>query len=294
MQPRPPFRPENMRYAYQLNYHLGFRTKYREPIFKSAARRSAFEDILSDTCRRNHYHLLESELDDVFARVLLSLRPTHAPAKVVQTMKANLSRHLFEAFPEIESVMRQRHLWSRGYYFRSVGHAPAAAIRGYLQGQQQHHEVEKQNSRLLARYAHPSSEPYYELRPLAHCMVEYNCHFVFSPVGHVHAMEEGHARDLLRYMRRVASAREFVILELEILSDHVHLFAALNPSQSPEEVALTVMNNTHHWFAEKDPAVFKAWDVPGFWQCSAFVRTAGAATTAQVSSFLRGRAETGG
>ena len=291
MSSRPPFRPENMTYAYQLHYHLGFRTKYRTPVFGADETRSAFWPILAEICSRNDYHLLTSDFDECFVRLLLSLRPNHAPAEVVQAIKANSSRHLLDALPDIESLMGERRLWARGYYLRSVGDSPAQAIREYIRKQRQHHGVEEGSTRLLARHSHPAATPFYELRSLGHCVTEYNCHFVFSARGHVPVIEESHADGLLRYLKRVAETRQFVILELSILSDHVHMLAALRPTQSPEQVALTVMNNTHHWMKTHDPAVFRAWDVPGFWECSAFARAAGAATTAQVSAFLRGRAE---
>lgn len=284
-----PFHTANMSYAYQLHFHVGFRTRRRVPVFRSAARADTLREAIAVVCSRGDYHVLEMQVDEYCVRLLLSLRPTHAPSKVVQTIKANSSRILFQRLPEIEHEIGRRNLWSRGYYLRSVGDVPSEVVRDYIANQREHHEGDRRNSFLLAQYAHPDPARFYDLRPFEHCVAEYNCHFVCSPVRHVAAIERVHAGPLVTYIRRVAQARGFEVLSLAVISDHLHLLAALHPTQAPEHLALAVMNNTSHWFETRNPGVFRAWDVPGFWTCSAFLRTTGAVTTNQVRAHLLGR-----
>ena len=73
------------------------------------------------------------------------------------------------------------------------------------------------------------------------------------------------------------------------MEDHVHLFAALRPSQSPDYLALAVLNNTSHWFEQHNPGAMKLWEAPGLWTPGAFIRTAGAVTTNVVRSHLQNR-----
>jgi REP element-mobilizing transposase RayT len=110
------------------------------PVFRDARRAEVLRAAISEIGQRNDYHILEMDMDNYWVRLLLSLRPGHAPAKVVQTIKTNASRAVFEACPEAEAEMGQRSLWSRGYYVRGVGDItkkiaktrgswPSAAIR---------------------------------------------------------------------------------------------------------------------------------------------------------------------
>jgi REP element-mobilizing transposase RayT len=109
----PPFLAANTEFAYQLHYHIGFRTRRCTNVFRDERRAELLRAAIGDISGRNHYRLLEMDVGDCWTRLLVSLRPSHAPAKVVQTLKANSSRAVFEAFPEVEEEMGQRSLWSR-------------------------------------------------------------------------------------------------------------------------------------------------------------------------------------
>jgi putative transposase len=289
MSTTPPFHAANTGFAYQLHYHLGFRTRRCTPVFRNQRRADSLRAAFADISHRNQFHILEMDVEDSWTRLLLSLRPSHAPAKVVQTIKANASRAVFEAFPEIESEMQQRSLWSRGDYVRGVGDVTDKVVLGYVASQRQHHEQERGDSRLLAEYHHPHPEQFFELRPFAHCVAEYNCHLVCCPLRHVPAIDASIGEELAAYVVRVAGARNFDVISLAVLEDHLHLFAALRPDQSPDYLAFAVMNNTSHWMGQRNPGAMKLWNAPGLWTPSAFVRTAGAVTTNVVRAHLQAR-----
>ncbi len=283
----PAFHSGNMKYAFQVHYHIGFRTRKNAKVLNQADRRNTLQQILSKVCKRGNYRILETELEQNWLRLLLSLRPDDAPSKTVQTIKANTSRLMFEAFPQLETEIGLRSLWSRGYFVRSVGDVTDQVISEYLGKQKAHHAAQQSDSVFLAGYADPDPERFLDLRPFSHCMAEHNCHFVCCPVRHVGAIEQSHAPRLVEYIRRIAQVRHFDLIRLAVLSDHMHVFAALRPNQSPSYLATTVMNNTSHWYKQNNPGVFKVWDIPGFWTCSAFIRTSGAVTTNHVRAFLQ-------
>lgn len=287
--PTAPFHARNTEFAYQLHYHLGFRTRRCAPLFRDERRASALRSTIWDIARRSQYHILEMDVNDCWTRLLLSLRPSQEAAKVVQTIKANASRAVFETFPEVASEIGQRSLWSRGYYLRSVGDVEDQAVLGYLASQREHHEQERRDSRLLAEYRHPHPQQFFELRRFAHCVAEYNCHLVCCPLRHAAVLDAAIADELAGYLARVATAKNFVLISLALMDDHLHLFAALRPDQSPQYLAFAVMNNTSHWIGQRNPGAIKLWNAPGFWTPSAFVRTAGAVTTNTVRKHLEAR-----
>jgi putative transposase len=282
---QPSFTHEHMRYAYSLRYHLGFQTHHREALFSDSSFRDLVKAELEAVCVQSSFHLLESEIVANSVRLLLSLRPEHSPAKTAQTIKANLSRRLLESCASLGGRKRGA-LWARGYFARSVGDVTHDVVLGYVQGQADHH-LETNTAHLLAEYNHPDPEQFTELRPRAHCMAQYNCHLVCTPIGRHAALDQRIANKLVSYLLEVATARDFVILSLAVLSNHLHLFAALSPSASPEALALAVMNNTSYWLYRNNPGLFRAFEMPGYWTSSAYLGTAGAATTNQVRGYLR-------
>jgi putative transposase len=244
-------------------------------------------EILNDTCNRNQFHLLESETEEDWLRLLLSLRPSHSPAKAVQTIKTNLSRWMFDAFSEMESELGKRSLWSRGYYLRGIGDVTNETVLQYVASQRAHHEVELGNSRELGFFRHSDPRPFLELRQFSHCVAEYNCHLVCCPLRHQPIFEEGLVDDFLSYTHRVLDSKRIELISASMLEDHLHLFAALRPDQSPEFFAFAVMNNTAQWMEKRNPGAMKLWDAPGLWTPSAFIRTAGIVTTDTVRAYLK-------
>jgi hypothetical protein len=134
-------------------------------------------------------------------------------------------------------------------YVRGVGDVTDHVVFAYVASQQQHHEEDRKDSRLLAEYRHPHPEQFFDLRPFAHCLAEYNCHLVCCPLWHVPAVDAATAEDLVAYVLRAAAAKEFDVISLAVLEDHVHLFAALRPDQAPEYLAFAVdkgIYSVHH------------------------------------------------
>jgi putative transposase len=287
----PPFHAKNTEFAYQLHYHLGFRTRRNIAVFDDSQRAELLRVTLSEVCDRKHYHVLGVDVGDSWVRLLLSLRPSQSPAKVVQTIKANTGRRLLEACPEVESRTGRRSLWSRGYYMRSVGDVSDEVALGYIARQREHHECEVGNSRLLAEYRTPNPKRFFDLRSFGHCVAEYNCHLVCCPLDHVSAIDVAIAEELAAYILRIASAKAFDVISLAVVEDHLHLLAALRPNQSPDYLAFALMNNTSHWIGRRNPGAIKVWNAPGLWAPSAFVRTAGAVTTDVIRGHLQAKSE---
>ena len=53
--------------------------------------------------------------------VVINFPPKYSIAKVVQIMKSNTSRGLYEQFKYLRERYRTKHVWSIGYYVSTVG-----------------------------------------------------------------------------------------------------------------------------------------------------------------------------
>ena len=72
--PHPPF--DHLEAAYQLHFYLFLKTRYKRDVFDPDRVRALLSDTLENVCNREDYHLLHSQFEPAYLRVLLSLKPT--------------------------------------------------------------------------------------------------------------------------------------------------------------------------------------------------------------------------
>jgi putative transposase len=178
-------------------------------------------------------------------------------------------------------------MWSRGTFVRSVGNVTGGAIRSYISGQFPHHRAvpERDAERVqLPRFHDPRDTS--RLREDSHSVFEYNLHVVLVTDKRAELLDFEVAEALVRYWRRVCDKKRWIAWDIEIVCDHAHLFLGLRPMDTPEQVALSLMNNSDYLCGRRYGAAMREANMASLWRPGFFVGTGGAATTAQVKSFL--------
>ena len=119
-----------------MHAHLVFVTKYRRPVF--ADRHLArMEEIMRSVCTDFEAELAEFNGETDHVHLLVNFPPKVAVARLVNSLKGVSSRRLRQEFPElVEHYWRANRLWSGSYFAGSVGGAPLATIRRYIESQQ--------------------------------------------------------------------------------------------------------------------------------------------------------------
>ena len=262
---------KTLTWAYQLHYYLCFRTHRRsrslpsiEPLLKT---------LVYDICERHDYRLLALKSYPTQLRIVVSLRPNQAIAKVIQTIKTNTSR---------ESKLRPR-LWARGYLAQSVGRVRVNAVRKYLEQQSTHHGYDLRWLPPVYRYR--CDEPL-ELSA-SHAVFDLSHHLVFSTRWRRGIFSSGVGRALTDYWLRVAAKRRFAIDQVSTIPDHIHLIVRIVPSMSIEECALLLMNNGQYFMAKNFPQLLIQARIDQLWQSSAYAGTCGRYTTGLMQRWLR-------
>lgn len=121
-----------------LHVHLVFVTKRRGKVFESK-HLTHLEAIFHSVLGSFGSELIEfnGETDHVY--LLISYPPKWSISALVNSLKGVSSRRLKQAFPEIShfwSVAKSKNsLWSPSYYASSVGGAPIATLRAYIENQ---------------------------------------------------------------------------------------------------------------------------------------------------------------
>lgn len=280
---QPPYR--DLPAAYQLHYHFWIQTRRNRPVFTGDVS-ATLEDALQIVCARADYHLLGYQYLSSRLELLVSLKPTHAPSKVIGRIKANVARLMFAEHPKLETLIGRRSLWSASYKVESVGRATTAAIKAYVDSQRTHHAVTLQAPRRLSLYSAPDRESYTSFRRSKRAVYLLNYHFVFSVKNGNRAVDEAVAQYLQSLWLRIGEARGYTFLTLDILEDHAHGVIALQPQVASVVAAESLMNNTSYLALNRFPGLARQFPDGQLWTPGFFVRSVGNRTTAQVKSYF--------
>jgi putative transposase len=263
-------------WAYQLHYYLCFRTHRRKQTLVFTEVQEKLTTLLSEIAHNHDYHLLDHQTYSNQLRCLLSLRPSHAVAKVVQILKCNSARELPRQFAF--SIP----LWASGYTARSSGHVRTSAVRAYLEKQAEHHG-----------YANRVLPPVFKYRVKTpailssdHASFDLSHHLVFCTKLRKGVFTSMVGAALTDYWLRVAAEREFAIDQVSIVPDHLHLIVRIVPKISIEEVALSLMNNGQYFMGKQYPQLLLANGLDQLWNASAYAGTCGDLTTGLIMKWL--------
>ena len=123
----------NSNIVFNCQYHVVWVTKYRRPVLTQQIE-ARLKEILQNIATEIQVDILEMEVGDLnHVHLLLSLDPQFGVHKVVKRFKGASSRYLRKEFPEL--TKRLPTLWTNSYFVATVGGAPLAKIKEYIQNQ---------------------------------------------------------------------------------------------------------------------------------------------------------------
>lgn len=123
----------NSNIVFNCQYHVVWVTKYRRPVLTQQIE-ARLKEILQNIATEIQVDILEMEVGDLnHVHLLLSLDPQFGVHKAVKRFKGASSRYLRKEFPEL--TKRLPTLWTNSYFVATVGGAPLAKIKEYIQNQ---------------------------------------------------------------------------------------------------------------------------------------------------------------
>jgi len=265
-------------WAYQLHYHICFRTHRRLPFFDDPMRATALSEALTDMCKVNHVHLLEMKQNPETVQLVASLRPSQPISEVLKAIKGSSSTALCRQFGITAP------LWARGYLARSVGRVGVQAVKRYIAEQAEHHGYSRRVRPPVYRFR--ASEP--RILATAHSSFDLKHHLVLATRSRRGVFGSATGEALVNYWIKVAHMRGFAIDQATVLPDHIHLLVRITPTISLEQMTLSLMNNGQYFMGKNSPGELVEAKVDQLWQSSAYVGTCGELTTALLKAFLRG------
>lgn len=120
--------------VYDIQYHVVWTTKYRYKVLtgKIAER---LRELLRQGCEARGIKIIRGGIGKDHVHMLISCPPTLAPCKIMQYLKGRSSKIMQEEFIELRRRYWGQHLWSVGYFCRTVGTVTEEMIKQYIEGQ---------------------------------------------------------------------------------------------------------------------------------------------------------------
>lgn len=122
--------------VYDLKYHLVIVTKYRKKCLTQTMI-NRLNELCVELCLKWEITLLEFGGEDDHIHLLLEMNPTIQISKFVNNIKTVTSRYMRKEFTEhLKNFYWEPVLWTRAYYISTVGGAPLATVKEYIQKQE--------------------------------------------------------------------------------------------------------------------------------------------------------------
>jgi putative transposase len=122
----------NNNIVYSCKYHVIWCPKYRRKVLIHGVD-VRLKEIIQAVCDEFGSELIELEVMPEHVHLLVDCDPQFGIAKLIRYIKGRSSRLLRQEFPWLKS--RLPTLWTNSYFVSTVGGAPLAVIKQYIEDQ---------------------------------------------------------------------------------------------------------------------------------------------------------------
>jgi putative transposase len=122
----------NNNIVYSCKYHVIWCPKYRRSVLIAGVDKK-LKRILEDVAKELDAEIIEMEIMPDHVHLLVEVDPQYGIHRLVKLMKGRSSRILRDEFRWLRS--RLPTLWTNSYFVSTVGGAPLAVIKQYIENQ---------------------------------------------------------------------------------------------------------------------------------------------------------------
>ena len=122
----------NSKVVYSCKYHVVWCPKYRRKVLVDGVD-TRLKTLIQEICDERSFSLIETEVMPDHVNLLIEVDPQFGVHRAVKLIKGITSRTLRQEFPWLRS--RIPSLWTNSYFVSTVGGAPLAAIKNYIENQ---------------------------------------------------------------------------------------------------------------------------------------------------------------
>jgi putative transposase len=122
----------NRNVFYACKYHVVWCPKYRRKVLVTPID-ARLKQIIEEVCQERQVTIVALEIMPDHVHLLLDIDPQLGIHRLVRLLKGRSSRLLRQEFPTLKS--RLPTLWTNSYFVSTVGGAPWAIIKQYIEAQ---------------------------------------------------------------------------------------------------------------------------------------------------------------
>jgi len=122
----------NNNVVYSCKYHVVWCPKYRRKVLTGEVA-ERLQVLIRESAAGHHSEIIELEIMPDHVHLLVEIDPQYGIHRLIKQIKGISSRVLRQEFPKIKS--RLPTLWSNSYFVSTVGGAPLAIIKQYIENQ---------------------------------------------------------------------------------------------------------------------------------------------------------------
>ena len=122
----------NRNVVYSCKYHVVWCPKYRRKVLVNGVD-TRLKELIREVCEENRIEVIEMEIMPDHVHLLMEVDPQFGIHKAVKLIKGRTSRILRQEFSWLRS--RLPSLWTNSYFVSTVGGAPLAVIKQYIENQ---------------------------------------------------------------------------------------------------------------------------------------------------------------
>ena len=227
----PIYSPLNTRVAYQLNWSLSLFGKDELP------EPNLWLDDLSSATEPDGVRILNcTNLSSNAIQFLISSQPAIAPSEIVRSVKGRLQYLIRDRIPKA---------FRRNYHIQSVGEAKAEVLEGYVDRQTEKHpmaDVRVQASLAAIQFhdhgidlAKPNIGTYGQYLNSIHVVIEND-----DGWNEVRKIQLQRVRNMIV---NSAQKKSWQLSRIGLLANHIHILLGAAVTESPESIAISLMNN---------------------------------------------------
>jgi len=118
--------------VYSCQYHLVWCPKYRRKVLVDGVD-TRLKEIVAEVAEELSVEVIELEVRPDHVHLLCSVDPQFGVHRFIKRLKGRSSRLLRQEFPWLKS--RIPTLWTHSYFVATVGGAPLAVVKQYIEQQ---------------------------------------------------------------------------------------------------------------------------------------------------------------
>ena len=118
--------------VYSSKYHCGWTPKYRRSVLVGPIAKRC-EQVIRQTAEKYRAEIIALEIMPDHVHVLVEVDPQFGIHRLVKNLKGVSSHTLWQEFRTLKS--RLPTLWTNSYFVSTVGGAPRAVIKQYVENQ---------------------------------------------------------------------------------------------------------------------------------------------------------------